>query len=101
MPPGSLVVNATGLGKDAAGSPISDAAKFPEGGLAWEFNYRGELEFLRQARAQEGERNLVVEDGWRYFVLGWSQVIGDVFDLEVPSSGPLFDRLSEAAAEVR
>ncbi|MBV9906254.1 MAG: shikimate dehydrogenase, partial [Hyphomicrobiales bacterium] len=28
--PGSLVVNATGLGKDAPGSPLTDAALFPE-----------------------------------------------------------------------
>ncbi len=30
LAPGSLVINATGLGKDAPGSPLSDAAVFPE-----------------------------------------------------------------------
>ena len=29
LAPGSLVANATGLGKDAPGSPITDAARFP------------------------------------------------------------------------
>ena len=29
LAPGSLVVNATGLGKDAPGSPLTDAARFP------------------------------------------------------------------------
>ena len=38
LPPGSLVVNATGLGKDAPGSPLTNAALFPERGLVWEFN---------------------------------------------------------------
>ncbi|MEI6241328.1 MAG: hypothetical protein WCR51_13150, partial [Planctomycetia bacterium] len=41
LAPHSLVANATGLGKDAPGSPLTDAAVFPEHGLAWDFNYRG------------------------------------------------------------
>ena len=48
-----MVVNATGLGKDSPGSPISDAATFPNGGIAWDFNYRGELLFLEQALSQK------------------------------------------------
>ena len=51
--PGSLVVNATGLGKDAPGSPLTDAARFPERGIVWDLNYRGDLIFLEQARAQQ------------------------------------------------
>src|SRR5262249_23806534 len=42
LKPGSLIVNATGLGKDAPGSPLSDQAKFPMKSFAWEFNYRGD-----------------------------------------------------------
>lgn len=83
LPPASLVVNATGMGKDLPGSPVSDGVPFPERGVVWEFNYRGSLEFLHQARAQQGSRQLVVEDGWRYFVHGWSQVIADVFALDM------------------
>lgn len=97
LKPGSLVINATGLGKDAPGSPITGDAVFPENGFAWELNYRGDLDFLRQARAAAARRPLTVEDGWVYFLHGWTRVIAEVFDLEIPASGPLFDRLSELA----
>ena len=53
LPPYSLVVNATGLGKDAPGSPVTDGVVFPCYGYLWEFNYRGHLEFLDQARSQQ------------------------------------------------
>lgn len=99
LPPGSLVVNATGLGKDAPGSPISDAARFPERAVAWELNYRGELRFLEQARRQERERRLEVQDGWRYFLHGWTEVIAEVFDVTLTPEQ--FDRLAEAAEPER
>lgn len=101
LPHGSLVVNATGLGKDAPGSPLTDAAIFPMNGLAWEFNYRGELVFLDQARGQESERRLTVEDGWLYFIHGWTRVIAEVFDVDIPTRGPEFEELSEIAEGVR
>ena len=101
LPPGSLVVNATGLGKDAPGSPLTDQAVFPEHGLVWEFNYRGHLVFLDQARRQQRARHLHLEDGWIYFLHGWTQVLSDVFDVQIPSRGPLFDELSRLAREVR
>ncbi len=94
---GSLVVNATGLGKDAPGSPITDAAVFPRDGFVWDFNYRGELDFLRQARAQETSRHLRVEDGWLYFIFGWLAVIAEVFHREIPLQGPGFDELRRIA----
>lgn len=101
LKPGSLVVNATGLGKDGPGSPLTDAAVFPEDGLAWEFNYRGELIFLRQARAQQTRRRLHVEDGWIYFIHGWTRVMAEVFHVDIPVRGPVFDELSRIAAAVR
>lgn len=101
LPPGSLVVNATGLGKDAPGSPLTDATVFPEDGVAWEFNYRGDLIFLKQARAQAAKRRLKIEDGWTYFIHGWTRVIADVFDREIPTCGPVFDQLSRIAAGTR
>ncbi|MBN9021947.1 MAG: shikimate dehydrogenase [Rhizobiales bacterium] len=97
LPAGSFVVNATGLGKDGPGSPITDAAVFPEGGYVWELNYRGDLVFLRQARAQAASRKLTVEDGWVYFLHGWTRVIADVFAVDIPTSGPGFERLSDLA----
>ncbi len=85
LPPGSLVINATGMGKDRPGSPITDSAAFPEGGCVWELNYRGELEFLHQAKRQEASRGLHVEDGWRYFIHGWAVVMEHVFEIEIGS----------------
>lgn len=101
LPPGSLIVNATGLGKDAPGSPLTDAVKFPQNAIVWEFNYRGDLVFLDQARAQQQEQQLQIEDGWVYFLHGWTRVIADVFNVDIPSSGPLFDELSRIAASSR
>jgi shikimate dehydrogenase len=83
LPPGSLAVNATGMGKDVPGSPVTGAAPFPQDGIVWELNYRGDLEFLRSAERQAAERNLAVHDGWRYFLHGWSEVIAEVFHVEV------------------
>lgn len=97
MPPGSLIVNATGLGKDAPGSPLTDDARFPENALVWELNYRGDLLFLEQARAQRQRQSLLVEDGWTYFLHGWTQVIAEVFHIPIPTAGPLFDELARLA----
>jgi shikimate 5-dehydrogenase len=99
LPAGSLVINATGLGKDGPGSPLPDTARFPAEGVVWELNYRGELGFLHQARAQADERRLRVEDGWLYFLHGWSAVIAEVFDVELTSER--FDRLRQTAEAVR
>jgi shikimate 5-dehydrogenase len=101
LPPHSLVMNATGLGKDAPGSPVTDAAVFPERSYVWDFNYRGELVFLDQARRQQAPRGLTVEDGWVYFIHGWTRVIAEVFHQDLPTSGPAFDELSRIAAESR
>ncbi|MFW6042709.1 MAG: shikimate dehydrogenase family protein [Chloroflexota bacterium] len=99
LPEGSIVINATGMGKDVPGSPITDDGLFPCNGIAWEFNYRGELDFMHQALRQAESRNLHVEDGWVYFVHGWSQVIGEVLDIEITDE--LFERLDKAAASTR
>lgn len=99
LPASSLVINATGLGKDLPGSPITGRAVFPEDGYAWDVNYRGDLSFLRQARAQSQTRRLHVEDGWRYFIHGWAVVMGHVFDINV--EGELTDRLSAIAESER
>jgi shikimate dehydrogenase len=99
LPAYSLVVNATGMGKDRPGSPISAEAQFPRNGVVWEFNYRGALDFLQQAREQQSERQLHVEDGWRYFIHGWTQVIAEVFDIDMPRE--TVDELGHVAASLR
>ncbi|MCO5187049.1 MAG: shikimate dehydrogenase [Anaerolineae bacterium] len=99
MPEYSIIINATGMGKDTPGSPITDNGLFPRNSIAWEFNYRGELDFMHQALRQTDSRNVRVEDGWVYFVHGWSQVVGQVLDIEITPE--LFDQLDKAAATTR
>lgn len=98
LPPGSVVINATGLGKDRPGSPLAPEVEFAPGTICWELNYRGELDFLHQALAQQS-RGVRVVDGWDYFIHGWTQVIAEVFDLPMPAD--LVRRLAAAAREVR
>ena len=97
LPPYSLVVNATGLGKDAPGSPTTDNVQYPPNSLVWEINYRGDLLFMRQAQAQQAAKNLHVEDGWIYFIHGWTQVISEVF--KIPIEGETLKKLSQIAKE--
>ncbi len=99
LPEYSIVINATGMGKDTPGSPVTNAGLFPRSGIAWEFNYRGELDFMHQALAQTESRAVKVEDGWLYFVHGWTQVVAQV--LHVDLTPELFAKLEAAAATVR
>lgn len=77
-PAGTLVVNATGLGKVGPESPLPDGAAFPPAAVAWDFNYRGPLTFLAQARAA----GVAAVDGRDYFLAGWACALGGVFDLD-------------------
>ncbi|WP_375387622.1 shikimate dehydrogenase family protein [uncultured Amnibacterium sp.] len=101
QPAGSLVVNATGLGKDLPGSPIGEDALLPQDAIAWDLNYRGDLRFLETAIRQGESRGVRAEDGWTYFVHGWLQAVKEVFRIDVPTSGPDFDRLSDLARSAR
>jgi shikimate 5-dehydrogenase len=80
---------------------LTDQAQWPQSGIAWDFNYRGNLLFLDQARAQKQDKDLQIEDGWIYFIHGWTRVIAEVFHIDIPTSGPDFDQLSRIAAEAR
>jgi shikimate dehydrogenase len=99
LPQGSLVINATGMGKDRPGSPITDEGVFPMHGIAWELNYRGKLDFLHQALAQQELRHLNVHDGWRYFVISWIDHIAEVFHIKVTTEQ--FDQLAQKAEMIR
>lgn len=94
----SLIINATGLGKDRPGSPLSDSAKFPSSSFVWELNYRGERDFMHQAIAQEKIKQLQVEDGWIYFLHGWTQVIAEVFHLTI--EGETFRQIEEISKQL-
>src|SRR3989304_2972773 len=65
---------------DAMDQKIDENA---ENGIAWGFNYRGELDFMHQAERQKDSRGVKVEDGWIYFVHGWTQVISQVLHIEI------------------
>jgi hypothetical protein len=36
-----------------------------------------------------------------YFLHGWTRVIAEVFSIEIPTSGPVFDELSRLADQAR
>ena len=91
MPPRSIIVNATGVGKDRPGSPILAETRFPENAIAWDFNYRGRLLFLEYARAQ----SIRAVDGWEYFLHGWSRNMSHVFGFELTAE--LFAAMREEA----
>jgi len=99
LPEKSLIINATGMGKDRPGSPVPAGAVFQNSSIIWELNYRGSLEFFHQAKSQQAERNLKVIDGWRYFIHGWSQVISEVFEIEIDSE--MLSKLTQVAEEFR
>ena len=93
LPAGSLIINATGMGKDLPGSPITDHVRFPEAASAWELNYRGERQFLKQAQ-KAGVRSA---DGWTYFMHGWSSVMSCVFNVRItPAVYADFCRVSDS-----
>jgi shikimate dehydrogenase len=96
---GSLVVNATGLGKESDASPIADRTPFPSAAIAWDLNYRGPLPFLRAARSQAPAAGLLVEDGWRYFVESWSLALEQILGLQ--GEADLVARLATVADRVR
>jgi shikimate 5-dehydrogenase len=87
----TLVVNATGLGKDRPGSPLTDHAPWTPAMVAWDLNYRGDLTFLRQAAAH----GTPTEDGWEYFVAGWAGALTAIAG--VPFSPDALSALSAAA----
>ncbi len=99
LPKGSLVINATGMGKDRPGSPVTDEGLFPLHSVAWDLNYRGELEFLRQAKAQAQRRHMQVHNGWDYFLVSWADHIAEIFHLAITHH--LLAQLLAKAEEMR
>jgi shikimate 5-dehydrogenase len=99
MKQGSVIVNATGLGKDRPGSPLTDNAVFPKKSFVWEINYRGDLKFMHQALAQREKQALMVIDGWKYFIYGWTAVISEVF--HIPIEGETLAQCDEIASGFR
>jgi shikimate dehydrogenase len=88
----ALAINATGLGKDRPGSPLTLAAPLGPATLAWDLNYRGDLTFLRQAAAC-GAKTV---NGWECFVAGWAGALTAIAGL--PLSDRILPRFTEIAA---
>jgi len=101
LKPYSLIINATGMGKDIPGSPFTYDVQLPQNSIIWELNYRGELIFLDQAEALRNKKNLTIHDGWVYFIHGWFEVIAEVFKLDIKNSGDYFESLSNIAYNIR
>jgi shikimate 5-dehydrogenase len=95
LPVPALVINATGLGKDQPGSPLTPAAHLGPGTLAWDLNYRGSLTFLHQAAA----RGAAVLDGWEYFIAGWAGALTAIAGISFTAR--LLTQLAEVAAPYR
>ncbi len=87
----ALVINATGLGKDMPGSPISSRAPLSPATLAWDLNYRGTLTFLHQAAA----RGAPAIDGRDYFIAGWAGALTAIAG--VPFTSSLLTQFTHAA----
>ena len=95
-PEGTLIVNASGVGKDRPGSPLAPGTPLPRHSIYWDFNYRGALELLRSARVQAEERDLLVADGSDYLACGWLEALCFVLGRE-----PTEPRLHAFDAAVR
>jgi shikimate dehydrogenase len=78
---------------------VTDDGLFPRNGVAWEINYRGELDFWHQAKAQEESHGVLVEDGWLYFLHGWTQHIAEVLHIDMEEQ--TLDKLAKIAEELR
>lgn len=95
LPTPALVINATGLGKDRPGSPLTAATPLGPATLAWDLNYRGTLTYLYQATA----RGAPVVDGWDYFVAGWAGALTAIAGVRF--TGGLLAQFAQAAAPHR
>ena len=51
---------------------------------------------MHQALEQQAQAGLNVQDGWMYFIYGWTQVIAEVFHM--PILGDLLKEMSRIAA---
>ncbi|WP_158691059.1 hypothetical protein [Streptomyces sp. 351MFTsu5.1] len=85
---GSIIVNASGSGKDWPGNPLSSAVKFPRGAVLWDLNYRflpqSEPTFLETGLRQAASRQLRLLDGWNLFLWSWAVALNALFDLHDP-----------------
>lgn len=99
LPEGSLIVNATGLGKDRPGSPVIHPAPWPKKAQVWDLNYRGDLMFIDDAKTADPALGLHIIDGWQLFINGWAEGLSKIFDRTVDT--PTRQEMSAAARAIR
>jgi shikimate dehydrogenase len=99
LPDYSIVINATGMGKDSPGSPITDAGVFRAAASPGSLTIAASWTSCTRRCGRWTSANLRVEDGWIYFVHGWSQVVAQVLHVEITPD--LFRQLDEAAATTK
>lgn len=80
----------------ALGGPLSLAAT-----RRTEFNDCESLEFLHQAGSEATEPDLQIEDGWRYFIHGWTRAIVTVFNLDISTNESFYNELCDVALAAR
>jgi shikimate 5-dehydrogenase len=83
LPDHSVVVNATPAGPNAAQSPLTPAARFPQHGAAWDMSNTGDSPFLQLARTQANERPLRLQNAALFHKLAWQTGVGYVLGVEV------------------
>jgi shikimate 5-dehydrogenase len=94
LPPGGLVVNATGSGKDGDAEPVTSQVVYPRDSVFWDLNYRGDLRTLAVARSQRVARGVVAHDGLSLFCHGWAAALTAVLGL--PEDPGLADAFAAA-----
>ena len=58
------------------------------------------LDQAKAAKAAKAAQGLQIEDGWTYFIHGWTQVMAEVFSIEIPVAGDRFEAISRIATKV-
>ena len=96
---GGLIANATGLGKDRPGNPVTESVDFPPQAHIWEFNYRFVMQsqetFMETATKRADQLGLTVIDGWEYFIWGWLVVMATARGLRAVNYYPEFKRIAD------
>lgn len=99
LPARSLIINATGLGKDRPGTPLELPAVWPEQAHVWDLNYRGDLPMLSDAERALGDLQIHVHNGWALFIHGWAESLSQILCRTI--AGSLRQRMDELARKAR
>lgn len=99
LTPNTLIVNATGMGKDRPGAPLSLPAPWPERAHVWDLNYRGDLLMLDDVRRASPGRRLSAHDGWQLFINGWAESLSQIVGRQIER--PTRVRMDELARKAR